>query len=208
MRPVKDWYRTPDWDEAARADFEARLGRARGQRSEYLRVKAAALEGAGLLDDAARMYERLLEEHPDRLHESYTHERLGDVARAQGRLDEAERRYRRVLAFQPLKWSSGMTAVSLAEILLDQGRVDDAAEALDQAEESSVTAFHANLFRYLVAVVRVATAHGDGGSAADAAARALDLIDAPDQYSRHPGIGAVRTDDATVAMLKAVAAPT
>ena len=100
-----------------------------------------------------------------------------------------------------------MTAVSLAEVLLDQGRVEDAANALAQAKESSVTAFHANLFRYLVAVVRVAKARGDVEGGGAAAAQALGLLDAPDQYSRHPGVGAVRTDDATVSMLKAAARP-
>ena len=99
-------------------------------------------------------------------------------------------------------FTSGMTAVSLSEILVDQGRIDEASQALAEVEDSSVTAFHANLFRYLVAVARIRRAEGDTDRAAAAAAQALGLIGAPDQYSRHPGVGAVQADEDTVAMLE------
>lgn len=204
VRAVQEWYRTPDWDAAAQADFEVRLGRARGSRPEYLRVKAHTLHRAGRLDDAAQLYDRYLREHPDELPASLVHEYMGDLARDRGRLDEAERRYRFVLTLQPLLMSSGMTAVSLAEVLLDQGRAEDAADALARADEDSVTAFHANLFRVLTASARIAHTRGDVDAAAADADRALGLIGAPNQYSRHPGVGAVDPDDPAVALLRSM----
>lgn len=43
-----DWFRSPAWDEAARADFEARLGHARpGNWQQYLGIKGVSLRAAG-----------------------------------------------------------------------------------------------------------------------------------------------------------------
>ncbi|WP_164704417.1 hypothetical protein [Blastococcus litoris] len=202
---MEQWYRTRDWDAAARADFEQRLGRSRGSRSQYLKIKAAALEDAGLLDEAVGLYERFLREHPGDFFVRYVHECLGGVARKRGRLDEAERRYRLVLTFRPLNGTMGMTEVSLAEVLLDRGRADDAAATLAGADQSSVSAFYANRFRYLTASARIASARGENRTAADLARQALALMDAPDQYSRHPGVGAVQSDDATTSLLAVIA---
>ena len=202
---VTEWYRTPDWDAEARADFGQRLSRARGQRSEYLRLKGQALQDAGLLDEAAGMYERLLAEHPNDVSVSFVQELLGDVARARGRLEEAARRYRHLLTLRPLLDSSGMVEVSLTEVLLELGQPDEAAGALAEVDEQSLATFNSKLFRYLVTCARVASARGDAESAASTAAHALDLVNAPRQYSRHPTVGLVETDAATTTMLQALA---
>jgi tetratricopeptide (TPR) repeat protein len=209
---VTRWYETPAWDATAQADFEERLRRTRARpesRAEYVRMKALALEETGLLDEAVRLYERFVsDEHASWFYVPWTLERLGDIARRQGRLPEAEQYYRRLLTrgsdAASRNGTTGMTAVSLAEVLLDQGRPDEAAAALGEAEMFTVTSFSANLFRYCVASARLAQARGDSDAAADAAERALDLVDAPDQYSRHPGVGGVKSDDATVAMLRSM----
>lgn len=200
-----EWYRTPEWDAAARADFERRLSRARGQRSEYLRIKAQALHDAGLLDEAADAYQRFIDEYPDDLSVSYVHELLGDVARAQGRLEEAARCYRHLLTLRPLLDNSGMVDVSLAEVLLELGHPDEAAAALAEVDEQTLATFNSKLFRYLVACARVASARSDAERAASTAAQALKLVNAPPQYSRHPTVGLVETDAATTAMLEAFA---
>lgn len=197
-----EWFRTPDWDAAAREDFEQRLGRARSSRPQYLRIKALALTSVGLFDDAVRLLERLRTEHPDAFDVWYATEVLGDIAREQGRLDEAEHHYRRLLSSPERNGTSGMVEVSLAEVLLEAGRADDAAVALEQADRDSVDTFHANLFRFLVTRARIDAARGHVDGAATAAARALELVDAPSQYPRHPGVGVVRTDDASIDALQ------
>lgn len=201
---MQEWFRTPDWDAAARKDFEQRLARARSSRPQYLRIKALALQRVGLLDEAIQLLERLRSEHPDAFDIPYTTELLGDIARAQGRLADAERHYRRLLSSPDGNGTTGMVEVSLSEVLLELGRPDEAAAALDEADRDSLETFHANLFRWLVARARIAAVRGTADEAAEAAARALDLVDAPSQYSRHPGVGVVETDDATIAMLEAM----
>ena len=56
---ANDWFRSPEWDEAARADFETRLARARPHnRQQYLRIKGLSLRAAGRLDGARELLER------------------------------------------------------------------------------------------------------------------------------------------------------
>jgi hypothetical protein len=60
-----EWFRSPAWDDAARAAFEARLARARpGNRQQYLRIKGVSLRAAGELDGARELLERAAK-HPD-----------------------------------------------------------------------------------------------------------------------------------------------
>lgn len=60
---MPDWFRSPDWDAAAQADFEARLRRARAWgRPQYLRIKGLSLERAGETAGARALWERVLEE--------------------------------------------------------------------------------------------------------------------------------------------------
>ena len=40
---TEDWYRQSEWTPEASAEFEARLSRSRGQRTEYLRIQALTL---------------------------------------------------------------------------------------------------------------------------------------------------------------------
>jgi hypothetical protein len=57
-----EWFCSPAWDEAARADFEARLGRARpGNRQQYLRITGVSLRAAGNLDAARALLKRAAE---------------------------------------------------------------------------------------------------------------------------------------------------
>lgn len=98
-----------------------------------------------------------------------------------------------------------MVEVSLAEVLLEQGELGEAAAALAEVDVDGVATFNSNLFRYLVASARVASAGGDGETATSAAANALDLVHAAPQFHRHPTVGLVEADDRTVAELRALA---
>ncbi|WP_167760507.1 tetratricopeptide repeat protein [Blastococcus sp. CT_GayMR16] len=207
---MSDWYRNPDWDADARADFEQRLSRARQSRSSYIRIKAFTLAQAGLLDEATALYERLLTEHPDDFEERRALEHLGDIARAQGRFEEAEMRYRHLRSLPPSNVRSDILHVSLAEVLLELQRPEEASTVLVQMSEDEqvmfgITAFYDSLFRYELACAKAARMLGDSEAAAAAADRALGLVDLPDQYSRHPGVGGVQTDAATISLLRGIA---
>jgi hypothetical protein len=125
-------------------------------------------------------------------------------------LDKAERGYRRVLAHPDVDGlGSGMVEVKLAEVLLDRGRPEDAADVLQAASDNettmdAVTGMYANFFRFHLARARVASRLGDSETAVDAARSALSVVGVPDRYSRHPGVGAVQTDEHTLSELRSL----
>lgn len=56
-----EWFRSPGWSEADRADFEARLARSRKyNRAQYLRIKGLALSGAVEVAGARGLWLRVL----------------------------------------------------------------------------------------------------------------------------------------------------
>jgi predicted Zn-dependent protease len=83
------------------------------------------------------------------------HERLGDLARAQGRLDEAKRRYRLVLTFPGRMPSSGMAPVSLAELLLAEQRPGEATAVFRDAAD------HPNIILNLFPTMRATSSSPD-----------------------------------------------
>lgn len=203
-----EWYRTSDWDEAAQEDFEKRLRRARSSRPQYLRIKALALQDAGMPHDAETLIRRLLAEHPEEEFERpFALELLDDLVRTQDRLGEAEVHYREALATGDSGATTGLVAVSLAEVLTEAGRPEEAWALLHSAtaETETLQAFDHARFRWLTACARAADALQDQGAAVQAATDALALVGAPDQYARHPGVGAVRVDEATLSSLRRLA---
>jgi tetratricopeptide (TPR) repeat protein len=213
-----EWFRSPDWSPAAQEDFERRLPRARERnRPQYLRVKALALlesqetdvraSGSGLLD-------RLIAEYADMapMEACFAHELLGNAYRREGRLREAESHYRTCmsLARPDRSGTSGLYDLSLIEVLLisPEDRTAEAAGLLAEVRQYMQThpMFNNALFRYEVAAARLAKKTGDRQRAAVSAQRALELatIDRP-QLPRHPDVGLVRTDDATLKELRLLA---
>lgn len=80
-----DWFRSTAWDEQARTEFEAKLARsAAHNRPQYLRIKAIALDGAGLTDDALTLLERVTDDYPDSLDCVSAFELQGDILRRSG----------------------------------------------------------------------------------------------------------------------------
>ena len=204
---MTDWYRTADWDDVARAQFEQRLKRARASsRCQYLSIKALALAEAGLLDEARELLGRavsVLDSYSFEVARAY--ELLGDLARQQGRLAEAEDHYRRVLASAPDgSGTSELVVTYLAEVLLRAERADEAWQAL-QVQEDDLPSFNNHLFEYLLRRAQAAEATGQADESAMAARAALALVDAPAQFRRHPDVGLVSTDDETLGYLRAKA---
>jgi Tetratricopeptide repeat len=213
-----EWFRSPDWSRAAQKDFEGRLARAREHnRAQYLRVKALALlespepdvraSGRGLLD-------RLIAGYADRapMEVCFAHELLGNAYRREGRLREAEGHYRTCmsLARPDRSGTSGVYDLSLVEVLLisPEDRTAEAAGLLAEVRQYMQThpSFNHELFRCEVASARLAEKTGDRQRAAVSARRALELaaIDRR-QLPRHPDVGLVRTDDATLRELRLLA---
>jgi tetratricopeptide (TPR) repeat protein len=204
----EDWFRSSAWDDHVRADFEARLARARARnRPQYLRIKALALRDAGQIDTAKTLLLRALD-LPDAyaFEVASTLEHLGDLAAQQGDQDLAERYYRRILNEQPsLSGTTGDVEISLAELLLDSRREPERSEALKLLNAWLARPglkFDNQLFRWHLALIRMAEQTGDRETVRRAATTALELADRGPQLPRHKDIGLVHADVATLRRLR------
>lgn len=201
-----EWYRTTAWDTPTQEDFEVRLRRARpDSRPQYLSIEAHALAGSGRHRDAEQLLRRLLVGHPDAFDAPSAMEALGDLAAQDGRSAEAVDWYRRLLGRRPdLGTTTGTARVSLASALVRLGRHEEALAALDDVDDAALT-MNSAVFGYRVVLAEAAAGLGDRGTAAHAARAALELLDAPDQFSRHPGVGRARPTPGDLRRLRALA---
>lgn len=204
-----EWYRSTAWDEPARADFEARLARSRPHnRQQYLRIKGVSLRHAGKTEAARGLLQRAADySKPDGyLHESVSAwESLADMAAERGDRATAEELYRRILALPNQSGSTGTIEISLANLLLDTGRPEDRDEALALLEtwmSRDQLKFDHVLFRWHLVLIRLAEAVGDRDTVRRAANTALTLADRAPQLPRHPDVGLVHADKATLKRLR------
>jgi len=205
-----NWFRDPGWDRASRDQFEERLNRARiGNRAQYLRIKALALRDAGELQGANELLNRVVSDYPESMDCGFCVELLGDIAREEGSSETAERNYRDVIRRWPdLNGTTGMVEVSLAEVLTESAGPDRHEEALRLLDSALKRArmMNSGLFRWNIALAKVAGQLGDVGTVSRAAKTALSLTKLGPQFPRHPTVGLALPDAATVAWLEKAAA--
>jgi predicted Zn-dependent protease len=204
---AEEWFRTVRWDATGRADFERRLARARpSNRPQYLRIKAFTLAGAGRTDDARELFARLVRDHPDAFVDVVPAvEALGDLCRAAGDPVGAEAHYRDVLRRSPsLNATSTMVGVRLAALLVDRGELGEAADLLE-ARLRAGGMLDVHRFEWFVVLARLQDRGGATGGRRRSARAALDLVDRPPALPRHPTVGRVLPDPATLTWLRAAA---
>jgi hypothetical protein len=195
LKGQAEWFRDPAWDQTAQDEFERRLSRARaGNRPQYLHIKALALRGAHHLAGAKQLLKRVVSDYPEALDCRRCVELLGDIARGEGSTEIAETNYREVIGRWPdLNATSGMVEVSLAELLTESDRRDSNDEALRLLDSALRRGrmLNSDLFRWNVALARVAERIGDPETVARAARTALSLTNRGPQFARHPTLGVV-----------------
>lgn len=207
----EEWFRSPAWGEADRADFEARLARSRGyNRAQYLRIKGLALSDADEMVGARDLWLRVLADDGEFSEmEGFTAlEHLGDSY-----VDDdptlAEAYYRRLLADNPsLKSTTATQHIKLAELLIRRGAeqdLEEAAELLIQWPEAARIPFPSAHFQWNLAVIDLAESTGDLKTAVEAARRALDLADRAPVFPRHRTVGVVHAERRDLARLKRLA---
>lgn len=206
-----DWFRSPAWDGQTRDDFEARLARARAyNRQQYLRIKGLSLRAAGHTDAARDLLERAADQPDGHFHQTVSAwETLADMAVERGDHETAEQLYRRILAEQPSgSGTTGSVEISLAELLLGTGRPEDRDEAfalLTAWMDRPGLKFDNQLFRWHLNLIRAAEDIGDKETVRRAANTALALAKRGPRLPRHPDVGLVRTDKATLKKLRKLA---
>jgi len=186
------------------------LGRARPRsRPQYLRIKGLALNATGEIAAARDLWQRVLDEPTASwVDRATTTEHLADSYRASEPARAADL-YRRVIELSPTgSGTSGTQRIKLAELLLTMGALGDLEEAgrhLEWWVENAHSPFPSDHFAWNVACVGWAQALGDKEAAQSAARRALELTSRGPVFSRHPTVGIVHADDATLKWLRSVA---
>jgi tetratricopeptide (TPR) repeat protein len=206
-----EWFRSPRWSEADRAEFEARLARARKyNRAQYLRIKGLALSDAGEIEGARELWTRVLADDGEfSTLEGFTAmEHLGD-SYSEDDPTLAEDHYRRLLNDNPtLKSTTRTQHIKLAELLIrrgDEQALEEAAELLIQWPAVARLPFPSAHFRWNLAVIDLAEATGDRETAVEAARRALELADRGPVFPRHKTVGVVHAEHRTLARLRSLA---
>jgi hypothetical protein len=206
-----EWFRSPDWSEADRSDFERRLARSRGyNRAQYLRIKGLALLDAGEICGARGLWTRVLGDDGEfsEMQRFAALEHLGDSYVEDDPM-LSENYYRRLLADNPsLNSTTATQHIKLAELLIRRGdgqALKEAAELLIQWPELASLPFPNAHFRWNLAIIELAEATGDQEAAQKAARRALDLVVREPVFPRHKTVGIVHADRRTVDRLERLA---
>lgn len=207
---AEDWFRSPDWSPEARAEFEARLRRAKpSNRPQYTRIKGIALRESGQVDAARSLWHRILDaESGPAFEKASTIEHLADsyVGRDPA---TAEQYYRRLLTEHPtLNGTTATVEISLAELLIDKGNpggMEEALALLNSFLARGTAQFPSVLFRWHLALIRIAEATGDKETWQRAARTALDLAGRGPVFPRHKTVGVVEADAHTLKRLRRLA---
>jgi hypothetical protein len=121
----------------------------------------------------------------------------------------AEHYYRKLLAEYPtLNGTSHTVEISLAELLIgrgDRASLDEALVLLNSFLERGTSQFPSVLFRWHLALIRIAQATDDGETVRRAARTALELADRGHVFPRHETVGVVQADKRTLKRLRKLA---
>ena len=135
-------------------------------------------------------------------------EHLGDSYAGEDALI-AEGYYRRLLMEHPtLNGTSHTVEISLAELLVDKGdgaSMEEALALLNSFLERGTSQFPSVLFRWHLALIRIAGATGEQETVKRAARTALSLAERGPVFPRHKTVGVVQADKRTLKRLKKLA---
>lgn len=164
---------------------------------------------SGQIDAAQALWSRLLDNDPGHEFEKAgTIELLADSYVEQDPTT-AERLYRRLLAEHPtLNGTTATAEISLAELLVDKAdpaSMDEALALLNSFLERDTAQFPNVLFRWHLALIRIAQATCEKETVRRAARTALDLAGRGPVFSRHKTVGVVHADAVTLKRLRKLA---
>jgi hypothetical protein len=213
MPMTVEWYRTPDYDQAAKAEFARRYNRARHpSRIQYKVIKAIHLLETGEPGANQWAEELLTEVTVD--HDAYRHDKggafesLAGLYRRSGQWKFAVQALEQCINITSpsMSGTSGLPDLTLAETLLDNdpGSLPAVVDLLNSPSLISRVKFNSDLFRYHVVAAR--TCQRLGQDPRPPARRALDLLenDQP-QLPRHPTVGRIHASEQTVRELHELA---
>ena len=213
MASLDDWYRKTTWSPEDAAEFECRLIRSRGQRTQYLKLQAWHLAETGrpaLADAAIQLAERYLKEDPGGFFEVQAHLIIAKASGTKGDIERAVSAYRdavraernrrgpRSAAFLEYAWFSATNS------LVDS--YQDVLRAMNGVEETDLV-FPLGQYKYFAALALISDDLKDRAEAKRMARNALNAVAGSSPFPRHPDVGVVKDIPAKIrARVKRLAA--
>lgn len=212
-----EWYRGDNWDNETETSFEARLRKARGafNKAQYLQIKASYLLSSKDSEKNKVGHDlliRLIKEYPkEDFSVKYAYELLGDYFARVGDFVNAETNYRKCIEYYKVSrsGSSGIADIKLAEIVVEAKlyeKLEEQYQLLTKGFEDTGGSleFNDEIFRYHSVMAKICYLLKKP-EAIVYAQKALDVSkEQKPQLDQYKELGIIKTDDAELAMLKAI----
>jgi hypothetical protein len=211
-----EWYRSPDWDDRARAAFESKLIRARpDSRPQYLRIKAWSMYMSGdpvKREPARDLCRQLIVEYPDSLEVPAAHEFIAWTCMKEGDRETAKAHLRETVrtASRDRSTTSGLADVWLVRMLVEDGELDEARERWPEAERVVSPRLGMMMpsvdFDFHLARAMLLDAFGEREESARSARWALEAAAQTRSGSaKHPDIGLAEPTENEIVLLERIA---
>jgi len=198
---TEDWYRKSEWTPEASAEFEARLSRSRGQRSEYLRIQALTLsESTNTISAKAAidLAMRFLELKKAGLGVAQMHATIAKSLTTLGNpigaieayvaATDAEYRQPNVRGYHYIDFAWFAATHSRTEVF------DKVLSIVERNKNDQDLAFPANRYRFFGALALISSALGDREGATRMARNALEAsAQGSGPFKSHPNLGRVES---------------
>ncbi|WPO98245.1 hypothetical protein SFA35_16515 [Pseudomonas sp. HR96] len=196
-----DWYRQIAWSEQIESEFERRLARSRGQRSEYLRIQAVTLADQDLSDlapVAIKLAKRQLELSATGISAAQMWATVAKGCVTLGQFDEAMDAYRHAVRLEGQTPNvRGHHYLDFAWHVVTNSVValyPEVLAAIEQNLQQRDLIFPANQYRYFAALALIAADSGDRAKASTLAKNALASIETSQgPFWRLPLLGRVKS---------------
>ena len=204
MQTRVEWFRKTSWSAADALDFEQRLGRSRGQRTQYLKLQAwhlAETHKPSLAGPAIDLAHRYLQEEPAGIFETQAHLIIATARTTLNDIPGAIQAFRAAIAAEVRPRQVRCCAyIQFAWFVATNGIADQfdfALESIEAMEESDLT-FPLAQYRYFGALALISAAMEDHDQAKRMAQNALVAQERASPFPRHKGVGVVNGIDPTI----------
>jgi hypothetical protein len=198
MSTRDDWYRKTSWSKSDAAEFELRLSKSRGQRTQYLSMQAGHLAGTGkarLAAPAIALANRYLEEAPGGFFEVSALLSIANANATLGNTSDALKAYRAAVKVESSKRTIRCLAnLQYAWYAVSNGvaaEYNEVLEAMESMEDSDLV-FPLHQYKFFASLALIAKERSDDQYARRMARNALEAEARAAPFARHKDVGIVK----------------
>lgn len=195
-----DWYRNIEWTPAVSDEFEQRLARSRGQRSEYLRIQALSLaetKNPKYASTVINLAQRQLELKPESISSAQMHATIALAFEMLGETSEALDSYQRAVSLELRRPNvRGYHYLDFSWFVATNGissHYEPALSSLTKNVQDQDLLFPINQYRYYGSLALIYSALGEKDKARSMAKLALEsAVINKGPFWRYPLLGLVK----------------